>query len=197
VTQELLSLVTSLAQYLKILIRIALAGALKLVHPWCKCATFLTHQERNHSVKTAIGDFLNKLMELGNQGDSMDNSRFKLIQRAKIVEMDVKSDLCMTCRNSVEDSCVRFNIHRWHAKCLNCHVCRKPVVSDLGGTSYDAVDGHVLCSAHATPASTRGFENVTQLQQFVFLLRVALKRLYSLLKIKGMHSALFFGASFF
>ena len=31
ITQELLSLVTSLAQYLKILIRIALAGALKLV----------------------------------------------------------------------------------------------------------------------------------------------------------------------
>jgi hypothetical protein len=31
VTQELLSLVTSLAQYLKILIRVALAGALKLV----------------------------------------------------------------------------------------------------------------------------------------------------------------------
>src|SRR6266511_4800079 len=53
-TQELLALVTGLAHYLKILIRIALTGALKL--------------EREQSVRDAITSFLDKLHLLAVQG---------------------------------------------------------------------------------------------------------------------------------
>jgi hypothetical protein len=53
-TQELLALVTGLAHYLKILIRIALTGALKL--------------EREHGVREAMQSFLDKLHLLAVQG---------------------------------------------------------------------------------------------------------------------------------
>src|SRR6202044_2017236 len=53
-TQELLALVTGLAHYLQILIRIALTGALKL--------------EREQSVREAMGSFLDKLPLLASQG---------------------------------------------------------------------------------------------------------------------------------
>src|SRR5882762_5790222 len=53
-TQELLALVTGLAHYLKILIRIALTGALKL--------------EREHNVREAMSSFLDKLHLLAVQG---------------------------------------------------------------------------------------------------------------------------------
>lgn len=53
-TQELLALVTGLAHYLKILIRIALTGALKL--------------EREGIVKEPMGSFLDKLHLLAVQG---------------------------------------------------------------------------------------------------------------------------------
>jgi hypothetical protein len=125
------------------------------------------------------------LIELGSLSESADNSRFKVDQRAKIVEMDVKSDLCMTCRNSVEETCIRFNVMRWHSRCLTCHVCHREVATTFADASYDTIDNRVLCPLHAKSTSSKGFEKVTQLQQYIFLLRVALKRLYSLLKIKG------------
>jgi hypothetical protein len=53
-TQELLALVTGLAHYLKILIRIALTGALKL--------------EREHGLRDAMASFLDKLHLLAVQG---------------------------------------------------------------------------------------------------------------------------------
>src|ERR1700722_13714595 len=54
ITQELLALVTGLAHYLKILIRIALTGALKL--------------EREQNVPEAMTSFLDKLHLLAVQG---------------------------------------------------------------------------------------------------------------------------------
>lgn len=66
VTQELLALVTGLAHYLKILIRIALTGALKL--------------EREQDVRDAIGAFLDKLHMLAIQGANPSAKR--LLKRA-------------------------------------------------------------------------------------------------------------------
>ncbi len=53
-TQELLALVTGLAHYLKILIRIALTGSLKL--------------ERDHDLREAMTNFLDKLHLLAVEG---------------------------------------------------------------------------------------------------------------------------------
>jgi hypothetical protein len=66
-TQELLALVTGLAHYLKILIRIALTGALKL--------------EREHGVREAMQSFLDKLHLLAVQGGNP--SARRMIKGAK------------------------------------------------------------------------------------------------------------------
>ena len=65
-TQELLALVTGLAHYLKILIRIALTGALKL------------EREKDH--RDAIGTFLDKLHMLAIQGGNPSAKR--MVRRA-------------------------------------------------------------------------------------------------------------------
>lgn len=170
VTQELLSLVTGLAQYLKILIRVALAGALKL--------------ERKYGSKTSIGDFLNKLVELGQREMDADVQALKFDQKFKLTDLDVKSDLCVKCRTSVEDACIRFHTMHWHTKCFYCSKCQKSLLNELKDAFFDPVENQVLCSEHKVPGSRNGFEKVTQLQQYTFLLRVALKRLYGLLKVK-------------
>ncbi|KAG0209921.1 hypothetical protein BGX28_009889 [Mortierella sp. GBA30] len=166
-TQELLSLVTGLAHYLKILIRIALTCALKL--------------ERQYQSKTAIARFLNKLMELANKEKCLQDLHGK-----GTMDAEVTSDLCLSCRITIEDECFTFDHHhRWHPKCLICSECAKPLSAVYYDTSFDADRGSVLCQQCKTPESQTGFSHVTKLEQYTFLLRVALIRLENLLHLKG------------
>ena len=151
-TQELLALVTGLAHYLKILIRIALTGALKL--------------EREHGVREAMQSFLDKLHLLAVQGGSP--SARRMIKGAEIVPfqhgsgnagtsgvtygfrslapekagespflgaprdpglstipvVNPPSDLCVKCNLRVEEACVRLGTYRrWHSHCVLCKSC--------------------------------------------------------------------------
>ncbi|KAI8595224.1 rho-GTPase-activating protein [Dissophora ornata] len=166
-TQELLSLVTGLAHYLKILIRIALTSALKL--------------ERQYDSPAVIARFLNKLMELANRDKYMSDLHGK-----QSMDAEVTSDLCLACRVTIEDECFTFNQnHRWHPKCLICAKCAKPQASVYYDASFDLGRGLVLCQQCKTPESQTGFSHVTKLEQYTFLLRVALIRLENLLHLKG------------
>ncbi|KAG0024274.1 hypothetical protein BGZ82_010505 [Podila clonocystis] len=166
-TQELLSLVTGLAHYLKILIRIALTCALKL--------------ERQYNSTFVIARFLNKLMELANRDKYLNDLHGK-----SSMDAEVTSDLCFACRVTIEDECYTFNHHhRWHPKCLICSGCAKPQASAYYDASFDASRGSVLCQQCRTPESQTGFSHVTKLEQYTFLLRVALIRLENLLHLKG------------
>ncbi|KAG0360786.1 hypothetical protein BG005_009866 [Podila minutissima] len=166
-TQELLSLVTGLAHYLKILIRIALTCALKL--------------ERQYNSTSVIARFLNKLMELANRDKYLNDLHGK-----SSMDAEVTSDLCLACRVTIEDECYTFNHHhRWHPKCLICSGCAKPQASVYYDASFDASRGSVLCQQCRTPESQTGFSHVTKLEQYTFLLRVALIRLENLLHLKG------------
>lgn len=166
-TQELLSLVTGLAHYLKILIRIALTCALKL--------------ERQYHSTTVIARFLNKLMELANKDKCLQDLHGK-----GSIDAEVTSDLCLSCRITIEDECFTFDHHhRWHPKCLVCSGCAKPLASVYYDASFDATRGSVLCQQCKTPESEIGFSHVTKLEQYTFLLRVALIRLENLLHLKG------------
>ncbi|KAF9573158.1 hypothetical protein EC968_009007 [Mortierella alpina] len=166
-TQELLSLVTGLAHYLKILIRIALTCALKL--------------ERQYQSKTAIARFLNKLMELANKDKCLQDLHGK-----GTMDADVTSDLCLSCRITIEDECFTFDHHhRWHPKCLICSSCAKPLAAVYYDVSFDTGSATVLCHQCKTPESQTGFSHVTKLEQYTFLLRVALIRLENLLHLKG------------
>ncbi|KAH9847287.1 RhoGAP-domain-containing protein [Lenzites betulinus] len=154
-TQELLALVTGLAHYLKILIRIALTGALKL--------------EKEQDVREAITNFLDKLHMLAIQGanpairrivkrangelisqndsgnvgtqgvtygfkslapENAGESPFSATPKdpalAKVSVVNPPSDLCVRCNQTVEEDCVRLGTYqRWHSHCLSCHTCGK------------------------------------------------------------------------
>ncbi|KAG0038734.1 hypothetical protein BGZ82_010973 [Podila clonocystis] len=165
-TQELLSLVTGLAHYLKVLIRVALTCALTL--------------EREHNSTTVIARFLNKLMELANRDKCLQDLHGK-----GTMDADVTSDLCLLCRTTIENECFTFDhLHRWHPKCLICSGCAKPLADVYYDASFDAGTASLLCQECKTPTSTTGLLHVTKLEQYTFLLRVALVRLESLLDLK-------------
>ncbi|KAH7106004.1 hypothetical protein BKA62DRAFT_688599 [Auriculariales sp. MPI-PUGE-AT-0066] len=266
-TQELLSLVTGLAHYLKILIRIALTGALKL--------------EREFGDSVAIDSFLDKLDRLTLEGGSPltrrliagavqdDNSRgrvprvndgtqgvifgYKSLAPENagdspfgrgdnmVAQMKSPSDLCLGCNITVEEDCVRLGTHmRWHSQCVRCKlpgcdraaaqppikekavvpqnddkdgsgqqakgsvITRRPPASvgeflfESEGwsgegppplTSTDAKVIAIFCLSHGHVQCHSGFQAVSRLEQYAFLLNVALRRLYLLLKRRGVMPA--------
>lgn len=255
-TQELLALVTGLAHYLKILIRIALTGSLKL--------------ERDYSVRESMTNFLDKLhllaVEGGNPGarrmmrgseqhsggyigapgtqgvtygfrslapelagDSpfweSPDSNAPLSERLSIKP---PSDLCVDCEATVEEDCARLGTYqRWHSYCLKCKTCGKAAAPPLpkespprepGTDEKDAVPAKIstvrrppanvdffvyekdtvketphgpvptatFCLDHQHPGCVGGFKSVSRLEQYAFLLNVALRRLSYLLKKRGL-----------
>ena len=263
-TQELLALVTGLAHYLKILIRIALTGALKL--------------EREQSVREAMSSFLDKLHLLAVQGgnpaarrvikgsngealtinphanygtqgvtygfrslapENAGESPFSQREGVTKASSTPPSDLCVRCEVTVEEDCVRLGTYqRWHSHCIQCAHCGKVAAVPLpkesqsqsqssksgderetnkDGTSKDQppklstarrppanvgmfvfdpesrketpsfgeVPTLILCTEHGRPGCRQGFQAVQRLEQYAFLLNVALRRLYLLLKKQG------------
>ena len=259
--QELLALVTDLAHYLKILVRIPLTGALKL--------------EREHSALKAMSSFLDKIHLFTVQGGDPSSKRlikssngeimvpvaganfgtqcvtygfrslapenagespFSVVQArdgSDKTSTNPPSDLCVKCNLTVEEDCVRLGTYqRWHSNCVQCAKCGKvatvplpkelmqlssergdekegkvkdqpPKLSsarrppaDVGlfvydpehmkeTTSFGDVPTVILCTDHAHPGCRSGFQAVQRLEQYAFLLNVALRRLYLLLKKQG------------
>lgn len=257
-TQELLALVTGIAHYLKILIRIALTGALKL--------------EREQSVREAMPSFLDKLhllavqggdpaarrlirsgsgevtgqhqgVNLGTQGvtygfrslapENAGESPFSAGSPSRLTVGNSPSDRCVKCAQAVEEDCVRLGTYqRWHSQCLQCARCdkaaaapvpkepsppkspqdkdkekekgereqskpstRRPPVNvgiftyELDSVketpSYGEVPNVILCTEHAHAGCRDGFQAVSRLEQYAFLLNIALRRLYLVLKQQG------------
>ncbi|TFK51741.1 hypothetical protein OE88DRAFT_1464684 [Heliocybe sulcata] len=250
-TQELLALVTGLAHYLKILIRIALTGALKL--------------ERDYNVREAMTSFLDKLHLLAVQGGNPTARRmikgahgeylppsssgnygtqgvtygFRSLAPENAGESPFSvtatggkanppSDLCVKCNQTVEEDCVRLGTYqRWHSHCVQCQTCGKvaavpatkeqstpktgedkdkeaaPKLStarrppaNVGLFVYDPdsikelpsfgdVPTVMYCTEHGHSGCRGGFQPVSRLEQYAFLLNVALRRLYILLKKLG------------
>jgi hypothetical protein len=166
ITEELLSLVTGLAHYLKILIRIALSGALKL-------------EKRYHS-KVAIPKFLNDLMQLASREERAGTD----------TDLHVTSDLCQVCKITCEEECYRYHQDRWHCECFKCSNCQCPLQPNLDNAKVHEDTLKLYCNTCATTLKIEEigshFDYVTRLQQYSFLLRVALRRLYTLLDFAGM-----------
>jgi hypothetical protein len=169
-TRELLALVTALAHYLKVLIRIALTGALKL--------------EQLQSVKDATTSFLDKLHLLavrradpsakrlitGSHDESLNlilhanpgtqgvvygfrslspeyagESPFSQTGMNSKLSTASPSDLCVRCCETVEEDCVRLGTYqRWHSNCIQCARCGKvarvPITKDQQLRSSESVD---------------------------------------------------------
>jgi hypothetical protein len=173
VTQELLSLVTGLAHYLKLLIRIGLQGALKL--------------ERERGTAEGLHAFLDELADL------------ETIKEQELKNVDIndgvaglaeqQSDCCASCTQPIDDECIMIYGKRWHTKPphLTCSVCNRDLSQDLYSARYSEREERVYCIDHAKRAgeTVSGFSHVSKLQQYVFLLKVALARLLEVLKNSG------------
>lgn len=244
-TQEMLALVTGLAHYLKILIRIALTGALKLERDYNfgkGLASFLDHLQAlatnkgNPSARRIKADYTASLDSgcLGTQGVSYG---YKSLSPENAGEspfdgsskpLPHPSDLCISCRQTVEEDCVRFGTYRrWHSVCVKCATCGKVAAVPLPpkepnpAKEEDEKEGKVVskaantrrppplvnefmfepaplkegateisvaciyCVDHAHAGCERGFLAVSRLEQYAFLLSVALRRLYIVLRRKG------------
>lgn len=262
-TQELLALVTGLAHYLKILIRIALTGALKL--------------ERDHDFSKGLTTFLQHLQLLSSNKANPSTRRLKadvqstsdggcpstqgVIYGYKSLAPEIATeppfstqtmdpaqrqlptpyDLCMECKVTVEEDCVRLGTNRrWHSHCVKCKTCGKAAAPPLpqkensrdeeidaketkdakdktpvpppvppkvstsrrppalvddfvfehaplreGTTPSEVPIAAIYCVEHSHAGCDRGFQAVTRLEQYAFLLNVALRRLYIVLKRRG------------
>lgn len=168
VTQELLSLVTGLAHYLKLLIRICLQGALKL--------------ERESNSAEGLYQFLDDLAIIESaKGD--DNSALQITNgMAQLSAND--SDQCTRCRKPIEDECALRGDKRWHAACVTCERCAKSLAKALDQARLQQ-DLVILCNECDAAGAGQPLERISKLQQYVFLLKVALARLLEILRTSG------------
>jgi hypothetical protein len=173
VTQELLSLVTGLAHYLKLLIRIGLQGALKL--------------ERDLRTAEGLHAFLDELADL----ETIKEQELKNVDINEGVAglAEQQSDCCAACTQPIDDECIMIYGKRWHIKPphFSCSVCKRDLTQFLSTAAYNEQTDRVYCSEHSKriPETVSGFSHVTKLQQYVFLLKVALARLLEVLKTGG------------
>ncbi|KAI2629753.1 RhoGAP-domain-containing protein [Hypoxylon sp. NC1633] len=170
VTQELLSLVTGLAHYLKLLIRICLQGTLRV--------------EKEQHTPEALFQFLEDLSVLESVKNDDDESVQVTLGMSKLSAND--SDQCSLCRKPIEDECALSGDKRWHLFCVKCVRCGK----DLGKTLDQARlhrDQNIYCTSCEDQVEAWGqpLEHITKLQQYVFLLKVALARLLEILRSNG------------
>ncbi|KAI8984108.1 hypothetical protein BDF20DRAFT_971307 [Mycotypha africana] len=175
ITQDLVSLVTGLAHYLKVLIRIGLIGTLRL--------------EKKHDPNAVdVSRFLSQLMELANKRDQR-----HLQQQYEQRYDNVSSDLCQFCKKVCEQACFQYKQHYlWHRECFACSMCCMPLREDYEQTWINDTSAAIVCKkcyvADSKLQQDSGYsqgavESVSKLKQSSFLLRVALRRLYSLLNI--------------
>lgn len=169
VTQELLSLVTGLAHYLKLMIRICLSGALKL--------------ERDTRSSEGLELFL---ADIGRLDDSLDAESHRDSRADADAYVDRSADTCPVCNKAVEDKSFRKDHRVIHTQCLTCSKCGKDFSEDPGAARQTEAGGRIYCDVHAPPeAKIGGFVSVTRLQQYVHLLRVAHARLLATLRTSG------------
>ncbi|KAF1937429.1 RhoGAP-domain-containing protein [Clathrospora elynae] len=170
VTQELLSLVTGLAHYLKLLIRICLQGALKL--------------ERETRSSSGLTNFLTQV-------NSLDARLEDEAQRDQAVESAILvprwADACPICDAQVEDKCLHLNHMSFNYSCMICRGCNADLRNDIRNAYWSNTNRTVFCPACATsqPDAENGFQHVTKLRQYVHLLNVAHARLMATLRSSG------------
>ncbi|KAK0119924.1 hypothetical protein ONS95_011349 [Cadophora gregata] len=169
VTQELLALVTGLAHYLKLLIRICLQGALKV--------------EREHQSSQCLQEFLDDLGDL----EAIKNEDSLETTTGTSNLSGSNPDQCVNCRRTIEDECTRLGERRWHLSCMKCANCTRELGQSLEDATWSDQDQRVFCTncEVRTQGSVGGFERVTRLQEYVFLLRVSLARLLDMLRTSG------------
>ena len=175
---------TGLAHYLKLLIRIGLQGALKLERE-------NGSSDGLHCFLDGLGD-LESLRPLEAEKEAIgDDPATELLAGLENLA-DQQSDCCITCKEPIDDECVMRGEQRWHIKPphLTCAACQNDLTTNPSEALWSAREKRAFCSVCAiqknlAPDAQGGFVPVSKLQQFVFLLRVALARLLAVLRAGG------------
>ncbi|KAI8954702.1 rho-type GTPase-activating protein 1 [Xylaria longipes] len=169
VTQELLSLVTGLAHYLKLLIRICLQGTLRL--------------EREQGSADGLFQFLNDLGVLESMKSDDDSLQITLGMSGLSAN---DSDQCALCRKPIEDECALGGDKRWHLACVSCSRCGRELSKTLDQARSHR-DLGIFCTDCENQLGEYGqpLERISKLQQYIFLLKVALARLLEILRNNG------------
>ncbi|KAI0486232.1 rho-type GTPase-activating protein 1 [Xylaria cf. heliscus] len=169
VTQELLSLVTGLAHYLKLLIRICLQGTLRL--------------ERDQSSSEGLFQFLSDLGVLESMKSDDDSLQITLGMSGLSAN---DSDQCASCRKPIEDECALSGDKRWHLACVSCSRCGRELSKTLDQARSHR-DLGIFCTECENQLGEYGqpLERISKLQQYIFLLKVALARLLEILRNSG------------
>ncbi|ODV84249.1 hypothetical protein CANARDRAFT_201538 [[Candida] arabinofermentans NRRL YB-2248] len=155
-SQQLLSLISTLAHYIKLISRTALIQALeynKISRSMVTTDKYLREIALHSSIPDDVFPVLN------------------IAQNAK--------DLCFFCDQSIEEECFQFNDKRWHDNCLKCSNCSKPLASsNLNEISFNSNSNKVLCASCSAEDvdSTRGFKHVSKYSQLIYLMKIALVR---------------------
>lgn len=159
-SQELLSLISSIAHFIKLISRNALMYSLE-------------YNRLSNSMKPT--EIL--LNEIAN------HEKYK----KDLFHVSSKSnDTCSHCHQSIEDDCILYKIDesnekRWHLNCFVCSKCSGNTVisiTDVSEAAYNRKTGAVLCPSCASDDvnSATGFTVVTRFIQLAYLLEIALFR---------------------
>ncbi|KAF2808584.1 RhoGAP-domain-containing protein [Mytilinidion resinicola] len=170
VTQELLSLVTGLAHYLKLLIRICLQGSLKL--------------EKETGNTKGLTDFLAEVNSLDQRLEAEANVDY-MAEAAALVPR--AADTCPICDNQVEEKCLRLNDMSFNYPCMVCKSCGLDMRDKFTDARWSQSNQKVFCKncALRVPDAEGGFVAVSKLRQYIHLLKVAHARLLATLRTSG------------
>lgn len=160
VTQDLLTLVTSLAHYLKVLLRYGLSSCLQYDRQ------FVLPQ----GGKEAVDSFLEVIEKYQSVPPSSE-----ILSKLKVNAMT--ADHCMTCDTSVEDKCIHYKRRQWHMACFICSNCNKPLSSQLSNAKWVSSMKSVFCIDCSPSQGVSGFVYASRLSQYMVLLKIAVARL--------------------
>jgi hypothetical protein len=160
-TRDMIQLVTSLAHVLKIVIRNALTGALRL--------------EQLHKDTQTIKSLLSRLQQV--RSDEYSTFLSHLSSR-------IKDDHCALCKMPIEEECIKFGTSwTWHPHCFRCHLSQTDLSKHLDRAYIDPSKGLVYSKEYAPTNAVVGAEYIRQLQQYITVLCNAQSKLFTILKI--------------
>lgn len=153
----ILSVITGLAHYLKLLIRYGLNNSLQ-------------YNKSSHTTN-ALDKFLREVRN----HESVPKDALSALE----IPLDA-SDLCFHCQKSIESNCIQYQDKRWHIDCLQCTNCHKNLQSHGGisDASFNSNSNWVLCAQCAIddPDAKPGFKSVSKLMQLSYLMKIAIVR---------------------
>ncbi|KAI8145372.1 hypothetical protein BJV82DRAFT_666635 [Fennellomyces sp. T-0311] len=185
-TKDVVRFVTTLATNLKECLRLGITEALEMEHEYGVNTAMLTFLDEFAPLKKSR-------MFIGGRYCFKDEP-FSMADPTVPSNVLASLDACFQCNMMIEDGCWRFGHARWHTRCLLCSGCHHPIdpplnarIGRLSSVAKHAEANLILLCDRCTidPKKRRNYtmqqtplSRVTQLEQCMHLLRVAVARVH-------------------